>query len=143
MPIAQFHSRPALVALLSVAAMVWSDGAAVAADPLVGVWEGRGTQSPPGYAPDWSIVMTINPKDGSIAPPSLNCGGTLTQLSRDDNSAQFREAITYGKDRCIDGGTITVKLAAGRLSWSWNGTVNGTQYTASAQVTGILTPRSP
>ena len=114
---------------------------AFAADPLVGIWEGRGTQYPPGRDPSWSIVMTINASDGAIQYPSLSCGGTLTQLSRDGNSAQFRETITYGKDRCIDGGTITVRLASGRLSWVWHGVAGGTQYDASADVTAELVPR--
>ena len=114
---------------------------ALAADPLVGVWEGRGTQNPPGRDPSWSIVMTINAKDGAIQYPSLSCGGTLTQLARDGNSAQFRETITYGRDRCIDGGTITVSVANGSLSWTWRGVSGGTQYDASAEVTANLVPR--
>ena len=108
----------------------------VSAPSLVGVWSGMGHQSPAGTAgADWSIAMTIAAGGGSIQYPSLSCGGTLTQLFRDATSAQFRESITYGREKCIDGGTITVRLFNGKLSWTWFGQSRGKQYNAIAVLT--------
>ena len=103
---------------------------------LTGVWRGNGHQSPAGsQGADWSIVMTVAASGGSIQYPSLACGGSLTQLSRDATSAQFRESITYGQKACIDGGTITARLVNGQLSWTWFGQSNGQQYNAIAVLT--------
>ena len=109
---------------------------AVSVPSLNGIWRGTGHQSPAGKTgSDWSIAMTITDGGGSIDYPSLSCGGTLTQLSRNPTSAQFRETITYGERDCIDGGTITVRLFNGRLSWTWFGVSRGKQYNAIAVLT--------
>jgi hypothetical protein len=77
----------------------------VPAPTLTGTWVGSGHQSPAGDAgADWSIAMTINDGSASIDYPSLGCGGSLSQTSRDETSAEFHENITYGQDKCIDGG---------------------------------------
>ena len=76
--------------------------------------------------------MTIAANGGSIQYPSLSCGGTLSQVARSATSAQFRESITYGRQKCIDGGTITVRLFRGQLSWTWFGKSRGKQYNAIA-----------
>ena len=108
----------------------------VSAPSLNGVWRGTGHQSPAGTAgADWSIAMTIAASGASIQYPSLSCGGTLTQISRDATSAQFRESITYGREKCIDGGTITVRLFNGKLSWTLFGQSNGKSYNAIAVLT--------
>jgi len=100
---------------------------------LNGTWRGMGHQSPAGSSgSDWSIAMTIRDGGGSIEYPSLSCGGTLTQISRDATSAQYREAITHGRNACIDGGTITVRYVNGQLAWTWFGSGGGKQYNAVA-----------
>jgi hypothetical protein len=103
---------------------------------LAGTWRGTGHQSPAGTSgADWSIEMTIGDGGGSIQYPSLSCGGSLTQISRDATSAQYREGITFGRNACIDGGTITVRLFNGNLSWTWIGQSGGKQYNAIAVLT--------
>jgi hypothetical protein len=103
---------------------------------LAGTWVGDGHQSPAGVAgADWSIAMTINDGGASIDYPSLGCGGSLTEISRDDTSAQYRESITYGQDKCVDGGAITVRYVNGNLAWSWFGQASGQQYNAIAVLT--------
>jgi len=103
---------------------------------LAGTWRGTGHQSPAGKAgADWSIEMTIGDGGGSIKYPSLSCGGSLTQISRDATSAQYRESITVGRNACIDGGTVTVRLFNGNLSWTWIGQSGGKQYNAIAVLT--------
>jgi hypothetical protein len=103
---------------------------------LTGTWRGTGHQTPAGTAgADWSIEMTIGASGGSIQYPSLSCGGSLAQISRDATSAQYRESITVGRNACIDGGTITVRLVNGNLAWTWIGQSNGKQYNAIAVLT--------
>lgn len=103
------------------------------APTLTGTWVGSGHQSPAGDAgADWSIAMTIGDGSGSIDYPSLGCGGSLSQTSRDDSSAEFHESITYGQDKCIDGGDITVRFFKKKLSWTWVGRADGRPYNAVA-----------
>jgi len=103
---------------------------------LAGTWVGDGHQSPAGAAgADWSIAMTIRDSGASIDYPSLGCGGTPGEISRDDISAQYHESITYGQDKCIDGGTITVRYVNGNLAWSWFGAAQGQQFNAIAVLT--------
>lgn len=108
----------------------------VSAPKLTGTWVGSGHQSPAGDAgADWQITMTIRDDGASIDYPSLGCGGSLSQTLRDDASAQFHESITYGKDKCIDGGDITVRFFKGNLSWTWVGQADGQPYNAVAVLT--------
>ncbi len=105
----------------------------VNATGLNGIWTGSGHQSPAGAAcADWAIAMTIGDGAASIDYPSLGCGGSLTQISRDESSAEYRENITYGQDKCIDGGGITVRFFKGNLSWTWVGQADGQPYNAVA-----------
>jgi hypothetical protein len=109
---------------------------AVNVPSLTGTWVGNGHQSPAGATgADWSIAMTIKDGGASIDYPSLGCGGSLSQTSRDDSSAQYHESITYGRDKCIDGGDITVRFFKGNLSWTWIGQADGQPYNA----VGVLT----
>ncbi|MFB9978568.1 hypothetical protein ACFSQQ_18555 [Mesorhizobium kowhaii] len=103
---------------------------------LSGTWVGSGHQSPAGATgADWSIAMTINDGGTSIDYPSLGCGGSLSQTSRDDTSTEYHESITYGQDKCIDGGNITVRFFKGNLSWTWTGQADGQPYNAVAVLT--------
>ncbi|MGX7873556.1 hypothetical protein ACVDG5_013000 [Mesorhizobium sp. ORM6] len=105
----------------------------VPAQTLTGTWVGSGHQSPAGDAgADWPIAMTIRDDGASIDYPSLGCGGSLSQTSGDDMSAEFHESITYSQDKCIDGGDITVRFFKGNLSWTWVGQANGQPYNAVA-----------
>ena len=90
----------------------------VSIDSLAGTWSGLGHQSGGGLpSSDYPIVMYITRGGGSIEYPSLNCGGTLTELSQSGASAELQENITYGN--CVDGGTISVNLVNGKLAWTW------------------------
>jgi hypothetical protein len=81
--------------------------------------------------------MNIREDGADIEYPSLNCGGTLTQISSSDKSAQYREAITHmdGSHYCADGGTVTVTYMNGGLFYAWTGLVKGARYNASAVMT--------
>lgn len=109
---------------------------AVNAPTLSGSWVGSGHQSPAGATgADWSIAMTINDSGASIDYPSLGCGGSLSQTSSDETSAEYHESITYGQDKCIDGGNVTVRFFKGNLSWTWTGQADGQPYNAVAVLT--------
>jgi hypothetical protein len=126
-------SMKTIVSVLACAFVVCVQGQALAQSSLNGTWRGMGHQSSAsGAGSDWSIAMTIKPDGSSIDYPSLSCGGTLTQVSRTDTSAEFREHITYGQKSCIDGGTVTIRLQNGQLAWTWFGTQSGKLINASA-----------
>ena len=98
---------------------------------MEGTWSGEGHQSPAGETgSDYPITMTISDSGGSIDYPSLGCGGSLSLISAGATSAQYRETITYGG--CISGGTVSVNLFQGRLSWTWVGDYEGQQYNVIA-----------
>jgi hypothetical protein len=104
---------------------------------LVGTWRGEGHQVPQGPSRGWSIVMNIREDGASIEYPSLECGGTLTQISSSDTTAQYREAITHmdGPHQCANGGLVTVRYMNGSLFYTWTALVNGARYNASAVMT--------
>jgi hypothetical protein len=103
----------------------------VDAPSLEGTWHGEGHQSPASETgSDYPIAMTISNGGGSIDYPSLGCGGSLALISGSATSAQYRETITYGG--CISGGTVSVNLFQGRLSWTWMGEYEGQQYNVIA-----------
>jgi hypothetical protein len=88
---------------------------------LGGLWEGEGYQF--STQQRWTISMALQPGRsrriaGTIAYPSLACGGELTLLTASRSEVRVREDITYGN--CVDNGSIVVRPAAGgRLDWKY------------------------
>ncbi|HRQ39775.1 MAG TPA: S8 family peptidase [Chloroflexota bacterium] len=88
----------------------------------VGVWSGQGTQINPTNS--WSVLLTLTEGNigtivGSIAYPSLRCGGTLRLLGVNNNSIELLEDITYGTN-CIDEGTIVFELqSVNEIIFDW------------------------
>ena len=92
------------------------------AQPLTGYWCGVGEQSnPDGTRSDWTARMHLTGPGGTMDYPSLDCGGTLTFERRDGDVHLYRERITYGRDRCIDGGLVAVEPLNTSLRWQWTG----------------------
>ena len=87
---------------------------------FVGVWKGTGTQSD---GSSWSVTAAITGGEpgavvGTIAYPSLSCGGELVLRSATADSLVVGERITFGG--CIDGGIITFGWRSpGFLDYSW------------------------
>ncbi len=104
-------------------------------DRIVGVW--RGSVKQPGES-DYSVKMTItSPTAGTTDYPEIKCGGNLSGRANGRNGYVFEEKITYGRATDTMGGgidgTITVELVDDKtLTWSWKGTWQGKEYTASA-----------
>lgn len=90
---------------------------------LAGTWEGVGVQSPAGEtAETWPMRVVIDRAgDGAVSYPSLGCGGAMTRVGRRGDAVRFNEVITYGLDKCVKGGTVTLVPANGKLFWFWTG----------------------
>jgi hypothetical protein len=88
----------------------------------VGVWSGNGNQK---NGTEWSILLSIVPGSvdsvvGTIAYPSLGCGGELTLQQSKNGSIALLENLTYGMDRCINRGTAILKITSSRkLGFTW------------------------
>lgn len=102
---------------------------------LGGWWVGIGHQKSNGTS--WSIRMTLNQdaavgsQVGEISYPSLSCGGILLRKEANSSEHVVLERITYGKGRCVDGGTIRLStdVAKEHLNWEYylpNGSMDAT-----------------
>lgn len=116
------YAIAAAVLLAACAPAMQSATAPAAQRSFVGVWTGMGTQSD---QPDssWSISAAITGGQpgavvGTIAYPSLTCGGDLVLQTATADSLVVRERITFGD--CLDGGTITLGWRPpGYLHYRW------------------------
>jgi hypothetical protein len=98
----------------------------------IGTWKGDGVQD---NGSKWSILITITPGEvnsviGTIAYPSLSCGGELTLRRVGDRSIALFENLTYLGNNCISGGTVVLKPTSNsdRLEYNWlypNGKLGG------------------
>lgn len=88
----------------------------------LGVWVGNGRQD---NGTTWPIRMRIDrdwdsasPSEviGTIEYPSLQCGGSIIKTEQG-----LLESLSYGKDRCVDRGTIFMELDVDskRVTWKW------------------------
>jgi hypothetical protein len=92
----------------------WEDALAVL--ELEGVWQGAVSRASP---PDSRTVIValsggeIGAVVGTVAYPSLSCGGELWLVGFAKGSAYLGEHITYGEQRCSDG-IVTVRPSKDR-----------------------------
>jgi hypothetical protein len=90
-----------------------------AQDPT-GVWTGTVNQ-PGSRSGSYPMRMTLeSARGGSIDYPSLGCGGTVFGGCSGGNYT-YTEKIEYGRDRCIDGGSIHLVLQGENAFWEWSG----------------------
>jgi hypothetical protein len=89
----------------------------------VGVWQGSLVQKEPARSPSALIALAGGEPGGvvgTIAYPSLTCGGELWLLGVYGESIELAEMITYGEERCGGRGTITATLGRdGALQFQW------------------------
>jgi len=113
---------------------------------MVGSWIGSGSQS--GTGSTWPMHLTVDERglqswDYKIDYPSLGCGGYWTFDRGNGNTGSFTEHIVYGRDKCIDGGMVTVgamPAASGaikQMMFRWEGRQPNTGHEDYAQ--GMLT----
>ena len=107
---------------------------------LSGYWCGIGEQHNPGGEKSyWTAHLRLTGADGHMEYPSLDCGGTLT-FERTEGAVHFyRERITYGRDRCLDGGLVAVEKTGESVRWEWTGVADH----ADIKATGTLSSNCP
>jgi len=124
-------------------------GSGAPPEQYIGVWRGSGTQVNP--MASWTALLTytggaVGTVVGSIAYPSVQCGGQLTLTSVNSASLVLRERITYGP--CIDNGDLTLRLTSGTsLAFDWRSqafptTGSGTLTRANGAGTDVPGPFS-
>jgi len=124
--------RKFLAAAFVTAAMLAPQAAS--AQAMAGMWSGIVTQTfTDGRQVSFTAMVSFTP-GGSvlIAYPSDSCGGTLEPIAM-KGTPTYRENITYGRDICADGGTVTLTLAGNALEYHWMSQGNG-------EATGTLRP---
>lgn len=72
-----------------------------------GQWHAVGVQID-GY--EWSMSVEIFEDTASVDYPSLDCGGDWDFLKTSEDSITAIEHITYGLDRCLDGGLVRIEI---------------------------------
>ncbi len=94
--------------------------------PYQGVWKGMIVELDTTDANEfYRIEITLSGGEigdiaGSVGYPSLQCGGDLILRKVTDVEVNLIEDITYGEDKCIDGGRIAIKLVGDRtLQFQW------------------------
>jgi len=107
------------------------------AEGLGGSFAGEVTQVDPPIT--FRMEMNLYGSNGNINYPSLNCGGNLQFVNSDGTSFWYRENLTYGEDRCIDGGMIEMRRHAlgGDTNWDWRWTGGGTSARGVVYGSGV------
>jgi hypothetical protein len=115
----RLHATPRAAALAAVLALV----SVAQAAGIGGTWDGDVTQSDNNET--YPVQMELYGDVGSIAYPSLRCGGQLTLIRSSGTSHWYREHISFGGDHCIDGGTVQLSPSPfgdpTRWNWRWDG----------------------
>lgn len=82
-----------------------------------GVWKGSGSQDRTTF---WTIKITVSENKYLIDYPSVRCGGRLILTNKNDERIEFRESLTYGRDKCINNGkVILVKDGSNHILFQW------------------------
>ena len=79
-----------------------------------GTWSGSAIQN---NSTSWSILLALSDDEigaivGSVAYPSLGCGGTLRLESVASDSITLFEEITFGAHACVDEVSVTLTIAS-------------------------------
>lgn len=105
----------------SFAASSWFRAGYFAADKkdwLLGVWEGTAYQVD--AQTTWTIKFTAQKDSYMIEYPTLHCGGEWSAIKVGKKKATFREKLTFGQDKCIDGGqAIIEKISPTQISFKF------------------------
>ncbi|MEM1425713.1 MAG: hypothetical protein AAGF75_04065 [Cyanobacteria bacterium P01_H01_bin.130] len=89
--------------------------------PYVGVWRGAGSQN---NGIQWSILIALTPGPlgstiGTIAYPSIPCGGELFFQGKSEDSVRLRENLTH-LGQCVDRGSVLLSLKSDQtLDYEW------------------------
>jgi len=101
---------------------------------FVGNWNGNVRQR--GVIP-YTVAFSIYDRDrdvvGQIDYPELGCGGKLVLAGVTNKVLQVSEVLTYGLNKCIVGGLITIEMSNAQTS-SFNWSNGNPIYEVSAMV---------
>jgi hypothetical protein len=92
-------------------------------DTLSGSWSGTLTQNKP--AETYQVRLQLSGSSGSSDYSSLGCGGTLTLQGQQGSTFTYRESMTYGQDKCIDGCTVSVSPGTNAATVHYTETCRG------------------
>ncbi|MDD5711207.1 MAG: hypothetical protein PHY31_00450 [Smithellaceae bacterium] len=105
--------------VLTFALLLWAPG--LKAQNLTGQWSGVVNQTGPGsHRESYPARMSLNGATGTMDYDSLHCGGQLTFLNKRGTVYYYQESLTYGRDKCIDGGMVAVEPNGNDVQWAWN-----------------------
>jgi PEGA domain len=88
---------------------------------LSGTWRGTVTQDKPADQTFLVVMELRGASGGTIDYPTFTCGGQLEFRGVEGPIFSYTEHITYGKDNCVDGGTLKVTPQGNSLRWHWSG----------------------
>jgi len=88
------------------------------ASRLNGLWSGKLYQN---NGTAYVANITFNVETGSVDYPSLGCGGILRRTAVEGDRVIFREYLSYGHGKCIDGGNVTLRVLTSGLFFQWDG----------------------
>ena len=87
-------------------------------DWILGTWEGTAFQVD--AQTTWTIKFAAQKDKYTIEYPSLHCGGDWTAIKVGKKKATFRETLTFGQDKCVDGGqAIIEKISDTQISFKF------------------------
>lgn len=102
------------------------------AQGLKGVCSGTVKQDKPAIS--YGVTLQLDGSTGTVDYGSAGCSGTLTFIRKDGNTYWYRESISYGRDKCIDGGTMQLTLLGDAIIWYWSGNGSAASGTLSGNV---------
>lgn len=103
---------------------------------MVGEWKGVGLQL--NIRQTWMMELKVeNKKQFEIRYPTLECTGVWKLKTATHSNAEFIEMITYGNDRCTNGGKIIItKIDQNHLSFSYFSS-NGNKLQAHSTLVNV------
>jgi hypothetical protein len=117
----------------AVAAALFVHNSPAFAEGVGGTLAGSVTQSDNNAT--YAVDMELYGSRGSINYPSLRCGGTISFVRAAGGTFWYQESITYGTDKCINGGMIQISPSPFKDPTSWNWRWDG----SGISVRGVLT----
>lgn len=125
-----------------IAALLFAT-ASWAQQPITGSWDGVALEMLAGGETQLYAIQLRFDADGGgkIDYPTLACGGALAPLRKLGDVQEFRETLSYGRDNCVDNGTVSVWLKSGKLIWIWTGEDSGQPDSVASAVLRPATPR--
>ena len=87
-----------------------------------GLWQGIALDVRANAPPEtYPVRIRVEGEEVRVDYPTLACGGRLDRLRVVGDFVEYRERLTYGLDKCIDGGRVALRPQGGRLLWYWTG----------------------